>query len=552
MTRTRILWFGLIVACTLLIYWPALGASWTGEDYTALEEATGANSIWFLFTTPTLHAFYRPTFLAVIRGVSLFGITHPFPFRFCSLVLHWGNAILVVKIAELFYSRSGMAPRVVAHLAGFAGLLFAVLPRLSEAIAWTASMHVPIASACIMCTVYAAMKFQESGNRMFLIMVGFGTVLGLMSREIAATVPALMACLSFFLETPEIPKANLLRRILRSLRNPTVVLSGVIVAVYLILRVRMLQGIGGYGLDTGGGTLLRLFVSNIVRYPISTFSIPQVVLDFAERESSLVLAGALTLGLFAYSVWRKRYGRPTSLMEKQHAPEIVRWYGVSCLASLYFFTIVPTFQLSPSWTMNNGGRFLYAGGPWLVIAFVERASLLVKPKILALVGICLITVYMYFGRISSWGYVRSGVISDYIIEDYVAQCAAHPRSRPVFIATLNEVGGYFSMYGRGLSAAIRLNRSHLPDPGIPFVGINPYSDNDEYTTLRTSDSTFRISVTGDQSTVESFDGMKPRPKIDRMRRLSPTEVEMVSSEFVPRGDSTMLLTIRQGHLQKIN
>ncbi|MFT7486482.1 MAG: hypothetical protein ACI9F9_002337, partial [Candidatus Paceibacteria bacterium] len=182
----------------------------------------------------------------------------PLPFRLFNLLLHGANCVLVAWLAGVLIEnrRAGM----------IAGTGFALLPIHPEAVTWIAGRSDLLSTLGVLWALLAWTRCCcEGGRWRHAVLAGAGLALAVLSKEMGVVTIALIfvLSLSFFRSSLRRQRAGLL-------------LFVVLSALYLVLRVQLLGGIGGSHTDAGE-TLqtgleprhAMLFASKAIRFMIS-------------------------------------------------------------------------------------------------------------------------------------------------------------------------------------------------------------------------------------------------------------------------------------------
>jgi protein O-mannosyl-transferase len=128
--------------------------------------------------------YYRPVFTTSLAlDHSLWG-ENPFGYHLTNLVLHVLVSILVYLLALKIVRHSGAAL--------LAGLLFAVHPVHSGAVAWISGRSGPLAALFMFLSLYLYISYKEERNLLYLAVSLFAFLLALLSKETAITLPLIV------------------------------------------------------------------------------------------------------------------------------------------------------------------------------------------------------------------------------------------------------------------------------------------------------------------------------------------------------------------------
>jgi Flp pilus assembly protein TadD len=127
--------------------------------------------------------YYRPVWIASLAVDHLLWGERPLGYHVTNVVLHAIAAGLVAWLALLLLG---------APLAALiAGLLFAVHPSHSEAVAWVSARNELLCVVFVTLAFGAYLRFRASGSRAAALACGVAYYLGLFSKETAVVLPAL-------------------------------------------------------------------------------------------------------------------------------------------------------------------------------------------------------------------------------------------------------------------------------------------------------------------------------------------------------------------------
>ncbi|MBI4464200.1 MAG: glycosyltransferase family 39 protein [Acidobacteria bacterium] len=135
---------------------------------------------------------FRPLVqLSVLLNYAVSGI-HPLGYHLTSIFQHVLSSLLVFLIAK---SAAGGPP----WRAGFAGLLFAVLPVQSDTICWiSGSESDGLATVFYLAAFLCFVRFRTTGTARYLVLSAAAFVGSLLSKEIALTLPLMLLSYDLF------------------------------------------------------------------------------------------------------------------------------------------------------------------------------------------------------------------------------------------------------------------------------------------------------------------------------------------------------------------
>jgi len=177
-----------------ILYFPALGAAFMGDDfhwlgflhfnYSAMLDGVGW-TLWLTpFMTPGKWILFRP-------GLNLFYLLDytawqldPIGYHLTDLALHVTNSFLVFLLGwQLTHQR-------VAGIA--AGLLFALMPVHLQAVVWFSARADSLCAVWFLLSVNFFLLYRRFSQTRWLVYAVGGFAIGLTVKEIAATLPVML------------------------------------------------------------------------------------------------------------------------------------------------------------------------------------------------------------------------------------------------------------------------------------------------------------------------------------------------------------------------
>ncbi len=224
-TRTQLfLAMGGVFALCCAVYAQVLGFDFVRWDdgmlvyeNPAIRAITPSTLAW-IFTHFDPELYIPLTFFSYQIDYLLGGI-HPFIYHFTNLLLHAGNAALLLLLIERITGRMRVAVLVA--------LLFAIHPLNTEAVAWVSGRKDLLSLFFSLSSLLAFLSAEESGSRK---MYGFSVALflcGLLSKVMVATIPGVLVLILLFQGRSF--DGGLIRRL-----SPYFVLSGVLTIVAFV------------------------------------------------------------------------------------------------------------------------------------------------------------------------------------------------------------------------------------------------------------------------------------------------------------------------------
>ena len=261
---------------------------------------------------------YRP-FRTLTYAVNYWlGGEEPFGYHLFSVIFHGFNAVLVF----LLLYKIARWPA----LAGAGALIFAAHPVQSAGVAYVSGRKDLLAAFFILLVCNWYLSFRSTGKKSFLLLCLFGFVLGMLSKEVAIVMPALLLMMDFCSPKQEGQLGEnrltasigaFFSRLAGAIRGSwafyagglSLASAGFYYALYLIPASRKI-GYWGGSIETNLGTSFKLFVHYLklvlVPYPLiadysgTVFSISTGLLEPATLLSILVFGGFIFLAIWSF------------------------------------------------------------------------------------------------------------------------------------------------------------------------------------------------------------------------------------------------------------
>jgi len=242
MTATRWLPVALLVFVCIVVYLNSLSNGFVFDDYAVIIEnkylkLPGINFASFLnhsyFNIAGGEASYRP--LATLSYYLIYAIAglNPFFYHLLSVILHIVNVVLVYLLFNLILKH-----RFTALIAG---LLFACHPALTEAVDCISYNEDLLAAVFFLLAFLYYLKSSTNGLISNIISYGlslFFFLLGLLSKEMAITLPAIILLYDVSLKNGVDKKSFSLQLILKNIKVRGLFYGGYLAVSLLYLSIR--------------------------------------------------------------------------------------------------------------------------------------------------------------------------------------------------------------------------------------------------------------------------------------------------------------------------
>ncbi len=362
-----------VIACALVPYLPALWNGFAMDDLYIIvwnPLVHSAQGVWRAFGGPYWPPdlggqMYRPLPLATFAVDWAISHGHPVWFHAMNLLWHAGVAVMVAVFARRWADWSGALA---------AGLVFAVHPVHVEAVANVIGLAELMAAAGVCLAVYAAVVRQD------VLLSGAALVLGLLSKENAVVVPALIGW-AWIVGLPSRPTS---RRML-AFAASWVVIAG----AYLAVRSVVLQPYArlhaiapvflGEGALAGRLTAIAA-LGDVLRLLLVPLTLR---VDYSPAERTIVrslLDGRFLIGLACLAVWA---GLLVMAWRRQRRLEA---YGLGWIAIAF----LPVSNLLFSSGVLLAERTLYLPSVGLALAAGAALARLSVPRFRIALGLLVI------------------------------------------------------------------------------------------------------------------------------------------------------------------
>jgi len=497
MSKRIILKTGIILFGTGLIYLfylPVINGYFLAEDYAwwpYVKDRSFLSVLTYFFTSPSraLAGFYHPLVgLSYWFNVKFFGM-NPLGFHLTNLLIHMGNFLLVVAIANFFFKR-----RWLAFLAGF---LFIIFPFHSEAVAWIDGRHDLLMTFFYLLSFYTFLRWGKSGKTFILGLSVFSFLLALTAKEMAITLPlVLTAYLILRCQASQ-------HRVLDSLRRT--VWYWLVLGFYFILHAFYVGHLNPFSAASHLGIIIPrvlIFYLIFLAFAILFFLLFVKKKIFTKDNLTLVPFFGLLVGIFylpaAFTPTQERY-----------------LYLPSTIASIYMVNLF----------------FLFWTSRWVKKKFIKALMLF------CLILLSAISIKYLVNRVYDWK--RASEIAGQVVNDFRIYARDIPREATIYF--LNLPDNYHGSY---------IFRTHVKEAmeyGVSKefrkIVVLPQ-------TLGVGDSSAQI-MSKSNFTLKSKDGyLIFAPTISRVLSSGEARVETEDYQLLVENKKTLSLTLKNDYLGK--
>ena len=265
---------------------------------------------------------YIPLVFLSFQANYLMGGLDPFGFHLVNLILHAGNALLVMGLLRMLTRN-----RLISVLTG---LIFAVHPLHTEAVVWIAGRKDLLSTFFSLLTIIFYLRYREQSRWAYALSILF-FLLALLSKAVAITIPAILILIDYCLEERPLTKKFFLDKI------PYILLSAIFIIIALAGKQRVI----------GDSNLLETI---LVAAKSTVFYLQKMVMptgltitymqndQITALSPEFLISLLISLGLIVASVW--------ALLKK-------RWIAFGIL--FYLITLAPTYL-----NARKGGTVFFA------------------------------------------------------------------------------------------------------------------------------------------------------------------------------------------------
>lgn len=240
-----------VVAVVVLAYQPVLFDFFVGDDFVHLiwlkKAMVAPELIWRNFyhnwLDITTTSFYRPLISVFMASDYFFGGANGLGFHLTNLFFHLVATVTIFFIARGVYVDSGCKSNQEAAIYGIlAASIFGLYPLHTEAVSWITGRVDAVVTAFICLALCFYRLWRKKKDVVTFIQTLLFVIAGLLSKEMAITLPAMFFVYSFFLENKNEPFK---KRTINSLK--ATIPFFILLALYFVLRKFALGTfVGGY------------------------------------------------------------------------------------------------------------------------------------------------------------------------------------------------------------------------------------------------------------------------------------------------------------------
>ncbi len=302
----------IIALSTILCYLPVLFNFFAGDDFVHLTWLKQAmvypQLIWKNFHSSWLDGtttkFYRPLIsVFMVTDYMTWGL-NGLGFHITNLLFHLTSTIVLffvsLRLGKTFAADSNQNIKGSAvAFAFFASLIFGLYPLHGEAVSWITGRVDTIVTTFIVVSLWCYMQWRDGRSIFWCAGSIVSLILGLLSKEMAITLPATMAAYEVLLWWEKGgSRKNLIPGAVSAIR--AIAPFAVVIALYFVVRLLAL------GTFVGGYDDSLFFISNMKDFIYGWLHALKMLLipankDFFDSHNALLIFWQVSLGFMAIS-----------------------------------------------------------------------------------------------------------------------------------------------------------------------------------------------------------------------------------------------------------
>lgn len=248
---------GLIVVATIAAYSNVLFNFFVGDDFVHLTWLRYAvqqpelilKNFYSSWLDGTTTKFYRPLISVFMVSDYVIGGTNGLAFHITNLLFHIASAVLLFGIVRQVQQQlTGDKDNTIALTAS---AVFALYPLHPEAVSWITGRVDTIVTTFCLLSLWSYLKWRAYDRAYYLALSLVSLVLGLLSKEMAITIPAVIV--GFELLSPKIKLSRLVK---------TLPFWLVLAGYFAVRRLALGTFVGGYDDSL-------LFIANIKEFALN-------------------------------------------------------------------------------------------------------------------------------------------------------------------------------------------------------------------------------------------------------------------------------------------
>ena len=307
----------IVALATLLCYLPVLFNFFSGDDFvhlTWLKQAMAYPTlIWKNFYSSWLDGtttkFYRPLIsIFMVTDYMVWGL-NGLGFHITNLLFHLTSTVtlffVALRLGNLFAGGSSeekSPPQIrgsAVSFAFFASIIFGLYPLHPEAVSWITGRVDTIVTTFIVVSFWCYMQWRDGKSIFWCAGSIVALMLGLLSKEMAITLPATMAAYEVLLWWQKGGnRNNLMAGAINAIK--VIIPFAVVIALYFAVRLNAL------GTFVGGYDDSLFFISNMKEFVYGWLHALKILLipankDFFDTKNALLIFWQVSLGFIVVS-----------------------------------------------------------------------------------------------------------------------------------------------------------------------------------------------------------------------------------------------------------
>lgn len=308
-----LLMVGIVALATILSYLPVLFNFFAGDDFVHLtwlkQAVVYPQLIWKNFHSSWLDGtttkFYRPLIsVFMVSDYMLWGL-NGLGFHITNLLFHLTSTIVLFFVSlRLGQCFSGLKEKAKTQgsamaFAFFSSIIFGLYPLHPEAVSWITGRVDTIVTTFIIVSLWCYMQWRDGKSNLWCAGSIVSLILGLLSKEMAITLPATMAAYEVLLWWEQGGnRKTLLSGAVNAVK--AIIPFALVIALYFVVRLIAL------GTFVGGYDDSLFFISNVKDFVYGWLHALKMLIipankDYFNAHNAVLLLWQISLGFMAIS-----------------------------------------------------------------------------------------------------------------------------------------------------------------------------------------------------------------------------------------------------------
>lgn len=303
---------GIVALATVLSYVPVLFNFFAGDDFVHLtwlkQAVVYPQLIWKNFYSSWLDGtttkFYRPLISVFMVSDYMFWGLNGLGFHITNLLFHLTSTVVLffvsLRLGKCFsIQNTAKVGGSALAFAFFSSMIFGLYPLHPEAVSWITGRVDTIVTTFIVVSLWCYMQWRDGKSVLWCVSSIASLILGLLSKEMAITLPATMAAYEVLLFWERGgTRANLIAGALSAIK--AIIPFALVIGLYFVVRLIAL------GTFVGGYDDSLFFISNVKEFAYGWLHALKMLVipankDYFNAHNAVLLLWQISLGFMAVS-----------------------------------------------------------------------------------------------------------------------------------------------------------------------------------------------------------------------------------------------------------